>query len=99
MVYFMNKSYLIITYSGGVQEEAPSLGKPIIVTRNTTERSEGISAGTAILVGTNPKKLKSAVEELIKNENSYKKMSKIKNPYGDGKSSKRIKAILLKLIK
>ena len=99
LVYLMNKSYLVITDSGGIQEEAPSLGKPIVVTRNTTERSEGVVAGTAILVGTNPKKLKSAVEKLIKNKEFYKKMSKIKSPYGDGKSSKKIKTILLRLIK
>jgi UDP-N-acetylglucosamine 2-epimerase (non-hydrolysing) len=89
-VYLMNKSYLILTDSGGIQEEAPSLGKPVLVMREITERLEAVKAGTVKLVGTNKVKITSEVEKLIKDKKEYEKMSKTHNPYGDGKASKRI---------
>lgn len=91
----MNSSYLIVTDSGGIQEEAPSLGKPVLVIRNTTERPEGIKAGTLKLVGTEKENVKSAIKELLINEEAYQKMSMAQNPYGDGNASKRIVKILL----
>ena len=87
---FINKSYLILTDSGGIQEEAPSLGKPVLVLRDTTERPEGIEAGTLKLPGTNEKKIYELAKELIENKEEYNKMSKASNPYGDGNASKRI---------
>ncbi len=87
---FINKSYLILTDSGGIQEEAPSLGKPVLVLRDTTERPEGIEAGTLKLAGTNEKKIYELAKELIENKEEYNKMSKASNPYGDGNASKRI---------
>lgn len=89
-VWLMNQSYLIITDSGGVQEEAPSLGKPVLVMRNTTERPEAVDAGTVILVGTDKKRIVEEAEKLLNNQNSYEDMSKLHNPYGDGKACKRI---------
>jgi len=89
-VWLLNESYFIITDSGGVQEEAPSLGKPVIVTRDTTERPEAVNAGTVKLVGTNAEQLKTEVLELIDNVEAYKKMSSAHNPYGDGKAAQRI---------
>ena len=86
----MNKSKLIITDSGGVQEEAPSLGKPVLVMRKTTERPEAVDAGTVILVGTNRAKIVSEAMDLLNNAQRYKLMSERHNPYGDGKASKRI---------
>lgn len=86
----LNKSFLILTDSGGIQEEAPSLGKPVIVLRDTTERPEGIKAGTLKLAGTNEEVIYNMIEELISNKQEYEKMSKASNPYGDGKASKRI---------
>lgn len=91
---FMNKSYLVVTDSGGIQEEAPSLGKPVIVVRNTTERPEGIEAGTLKLVGTQEKAIYKNVKELLDNKKAYQNMSNIENPYGDGNASKRIVDIL-----
>lgn len=96
LISLMQKSYFIITDSGGIQEEAPSLGKPILVTREVTERQEGIQAGTAKLVGTDINKIKKEVVELLENEEQYQKMSKAVNPYGDGKTSERIIDILKK---
>ena len=93
-IYMMDKSYLIMTDSGGIQEEAPTLGRPIIVMRKNTERPEGVDAGTAILVGTNREKIVSSVFELLDNENSYNKMSKAHNPYGDGNAASKIVKIL-----
>lgn len=93
-VLMMKKSYLILTDSGGVQEEAPSLGKPVLVMRETTERPEGIKAGTAILIGTNKNKIVKTAKKLLKDRNEYQKIAKKKNPYGDGKSSQRILRII-----
>ncbi|MBR3152734.1 MAG: UDP-N-acetylglucosamine 2-epimerase (non-hydrolyzing) [Clostridia bacterium] len=87
---FINKSYLILTDSGGIQEEAPSLGKPVLVLRDTTERPEGIEAGTLELVGTDEEMIYSKTKELLDNSEKYEKMSKSVNPYGDGEASKRI---------
>ena len=89
-VWLMEKSYLIITDSGGVQEEAPSLGKPVLVMRNTTERPEAVEAGTVILVGTDTEKIVFETQKLLENKNHYQTMSKTHNPYGDGKACKRI---------
>ena len=91
---FLAKSYLILTDSGGIQEEAPSLGKPVLVMRDTTERPEGIKAGTLKLVGTNEEEIYRSFKELLENEKEYEKMSKASNPYGDGQASKRIADIL-----
>lgn len=87
---FINKSYLILTDSGGIQEEAPSLGKPVLVLRDTTERPEGITAGTLKLVGTNEDDIYDEATILLNNKNEYDKMSKASNPYGDGNTSKYI---------
>jgi UDP-N-acetylglucosamine 2-epimerase (non-hydrolysing) len=89
-IYLMNKSYFIITDSGGVQEEAPSLGKPVLVMRDTTERPEALEAGTVKLVGTNPKIIIDEAQKLLDNEEEYERMSKSHNPYGDGKACERI---------
>lgn len=89
-VYLMSKSYFIITDSGGIQEEAPSFGKPVLVMRNTTERPEAVIAGTVKLVGTNREKIISEAQLLLDNKTEYLKMSKSHNPYGDGKASERI---------
>jgi len=87
---FINKSYLILTDSGGIQEEAPSLGKPVLVLRDTTERPEGIDAGTLKLAGTDEETIYKLTKELLTNQEEYDKMSKASNPYGDGKASIRI---------
>ncbi len=87
---FMERAYIIMSDSGGIQEEAPSLGKPVLVLRNTTERPEGIEAGTLKLVGTNEDEIYNEASTLLKNDVSYKRMSEAKNPYGDGTASKRI---------
>ncbi len=87
---FMERAYFIMSDSGGVQEEAPSLGKPVLVLRDTTERPEGIKAGTLELVGTNEEDVYRAAKELLINVDKYKKMSEAVNPYGDGFASKRI---------
>lgn len=89
-VWLMNQSYLIITDSGGVQEEAPSLGKPVLVMRNTTERPEAVDAGTVILVGTDKNRIVEETNKLLNNQSAYDGMSKLHNPYGDGKACKRI---------
>ena len=91
---FMARSYLILTDSGGIQEEAPSLGKPVLVMRDTTERPEGIAAGTLKLVGTNEEVIYNAFKELLTNKDEYDRMSKASNPYGDGLACKRISDIL-----
>jgi UDP-N-acetylglucosamine 2-epimerase (non-hydrolysing) len=89
-IYLMNKSHFIITDSGGVQEEAPSLGKPVLVMRDTTERPEAVEAGTVKLVGTNPNRIIEEAQKLLNNENEYNKMSKAHNPYGDGNACGKI---------
>lgn len=89
-IFLMEKSTLILTDSGGIQEEAPSLGKPVLVMRDTTERPEAIAAGTVKLIGTNYEKIMSSVSELLDNPAEYLKMSKAVNPYGDGMACKRI---------
>ena len=91
---FMAKSYLILTDSGGIQEEAPSLGKPVLVMRDTTERPEGIEAGTLKLVGTEEEIIYNTFKLLLENKEEYEKMGKANNPYGDGFASKRIADIL-----
>ena len=85
-----SRSYFIMTDSGGVQEEAPSLGKPVLVLRDTTERPEGVRVGTLKLVGTDPNRVKEAMTALLTDEKLYKDMSQAPNPYGDGKASERI---------
>lgn len=96
-VYLMNKCYFILTDSGGIQEEAPSLGKPVLVMRKTSERSEAISAGTVKLVGTNTKKIVEEVDILLTNIQAYQAMVSAKNPYGDGQTSLKIIKFLSKL--
>jgi UDP-N-acetylglucosamine 2-epimerase (non-hydrolysing) len=98
LIWLMNKSYLVLTDSGGIQEEAPSLGKPVLVMRNVTERTEGIEAGTAKLVGTNREKIVFETAKLLENSDEYDKMAKAVNPYGDGKASERIVKILTESI-
>lgn len=93
---FLSKSYLILTDSGGIQEEAPSLGKPVLVMRDTTERPEGVSAGTLKLVGTNEKVIYESFKLLLENEYEYERMSRASNPYGDGFASQRIADIIVK---
>ena len=92
----MARSYLILTDSGGIQEEAPSLGKPVLVMRDTTERPEGIEAGTLKLVGTDEEVIYKNFKELLENKEAYNKMAKANNPYGDGKACIRIADILEK---
>jgi UDP-N-acetylglucosamine 2-epimerase (non-hydrolysing) len=94
-LYLMSKSYLVLTDSGGIQEEAPSLGKPVLVMRETTERPEAVKAGTVKLVGTDTKKIVNAVNELITDVSLFNRMSKASNPYGDGAASERITKIFL----
>lgn len=91
---FLNRSYMILTDSGGIQEEAPSLGKPVLVMRDTTERPEGIAAGTLKLVGTEEETIYQNFKNLLEDEEEYEKMSKASNPYGDGFACKRIADIL-----
>lgn len=91
----LSRSHIILTDSGGIQEEAPSLGKPVIVLRDTTERPEGISAGTLKLAGTEENTIFSLVDELLRDNNEYEKMSKACNPYGDGFASRRIVDIII----
>lgn len=93
---FQNKSYIILTDSGGIQEEAPSLGKPVLVLRDTTERPEGIAAGTLKLVGTNEEKIYIETKKLLDNKEEYNKMSQASNPYGDGFTSKYIVDAIIK---
>lgn len=91
---FLSRSYMILTDSGGIQEEAPSLGKPVLVMRDTTERPEGIAAGTLKLVGTDEEIIYSNFKELLVNEEAYHAMAHAANPYGDGFACKRIADIL-----
>ncbi len=87
---FQNKSYIILTDSGGIQEEAPSLGKPVLVLRDTTERPEGIKSGTLKLVGTDEETIYNETKKLLTNQKEYEKMSRASNPYGDGHASEKI---------
>ena len=89
-IHFMKNSYLVLTDSGGIQEEAPGLGKPVLVLRTTTERPEGVLAGTARLVGTNATRIVAEASNLLCSPESYRKMSHATNPYGDGRASERI---------
>ena len=98
-VWLMEKSYLIITDSGGVQEEAPSLGKPVLVMRDTTERPEAVDAGTVVLVGTDKEKIVATATELLNNAVAYERMGKLHNPYGDGKTCSRVVNHILELHK
>lgn len=98
-IYLMRCSYLILTDSGGVQEEAPSLGKPVLVMRNTTERPEALEAGTAMLVGANAKKIVMEVEKLLDNIEVYTAMSSRHNPFGDGFASERIRDHVIDFLK
>jgi UDP-N-acetylglucosamine 2-epimerase (non-hydrolysing) len=94
MLLLLQCCYLVLTDSGGVQEEAPSLGKPVVVMRDVTERTEGISAGTALLAGTSTERIVHYVTELMDNSTNYQQMSRSINPYGDGNSSKKIVQII-----
>lgn len=93
---FMARSYLILTDSGGIQEEAPSLGKPVLVMRDTTERPEGIKAGTLKLVGTDEETIYKEFKLLLNDAKEYDRMSKACNPYGDGFACSRIADVLIK---
>ena len=95
-VNLLKKSHLILTDSGGVQEEAPALGKPVLVMRKTTERPEGVEAGTAMLTGTDSDEIFQAASKLLTDENAYNKMARAVNPYGDGSSSVRIREAMFK---
>lgn len=97
-VWLMNKSYMIITDSGGVQEEAPSLGKPVLVMRNATERPEAVDAGTVVLVGTDTDRIISESRKLLENKEAYSRMSKLHNPYGDGRACEKIVNYISKII-
>lgn len=96
-VYLMSQSYLIITDSGGVQEEAPSLGKPVLVMRDTTERPEAVDAGTVKLVGTDMQKIIDEANDLLDSQSAYNAMARAMNPYGDGKAAQRIQNIIQQL--
>ena len=89
-VYLMDRSYLILTDSGGIQEEAPALGKPVLVMRDTTERPEAIKAGTAILVGTERETIVAAARRVLQSEDTYDAMARAHNPFGDGRAADRI---------
>ena len=89
-VFLMEKANIVLTDSGGIQEEAPGLGKPVLVMRNTTERPEAVEAGTVKLVGTNYQTIIDNVSTLLNSQDEYDKMSKANNPYGDGQACRRI---------
>lgn len=93
-VFLMSQSYIILTDSGGIQEEAPTLGVPVLVMRDTSERPEGITAGSARLVGTDVGAIVAETQKLLKNEDEYQRIANVVNPYGDGKASERIASIL-----
>ena len=92
----MSQAYVILTDSGGIQEEAPSLGKPVLVMRDATERPEGLEAGVARLVGTEAASIISAVQQLVDDPEEYHRVAKVTNPYGDGKSGERIVRAIVK---
>jgi UDP-N-acetylglucosamine 2-epimerase (non-hydrolysing) len=95
-VYLMGQAHIILTDSGGIQEEAPSLGKPVLVMRNTTERPEAVEAGTVKLVGTDPESIAAEAQILLNDAQAYERMAQAHNPYGDGFAAQRIVDILLK---
>jgi len=90
----MNRAHVILTDSGGIQEEAPSLGKPVLVMRETTERPEGIDAGTARLVGTDEERIYAETSRLLSDADAYEDMARARNPYGDGRAAERILSVL-----
>jgi UDP-N-acetylglucosamine 2-epimerase (non-hydrolysing) len=90
----MNRAHVILTDSGGIQEEAPSLGKPVLVMRETTERPEGIDAGTVRLVGTDEERIYSETARLLSDDDAYREMAQARNPYGDGRATERILSAL-----
>lgn len=98
MVYLMDRAYLILTDSGGIQEEAPSLGKPVLVLRSTTERPEAVEAGTVLLVGADEETMSEETNRLLRDEARYRTMSQAHNPYGDGHASERIVAVMEKQV-
>jgi UDP-N-acetylglucosamine 2-epimerase (non-hydrolysing) len=98
-IYLMEKSFIVLTDSGGIQEEAPGLGKPVLVMRDTTERPEALTAGTVKLVGTDYYKIISEVSALLNNTDYYGTMSKAVNPYGDGKACERIVSLFIDSLK
>src|SRR5215831_2115090 len=95
LVFLLKQCRFVVTDSGGIQEEAPSFGKPVLVTRDTTERPEAMDRGLARLVGTDPRRLFEAMTGLLDDEAAYSRMSRIENPYGDGRASGRIAGRLL----
>jgi len=95
-IYMMKQSYFVITDSGGIQEEAPSLGKPVLVVRDLTERQEALKAGTVKLIGTNKEYIKKEIQKLIDNKLAYEQMANTQNPYGDGRASDKIVSFLLR---
>ncbi len=95
LVYLLKRCTLVLTDSGGIQEEAPSLGKPVLVLREVTERPEGVAAGTARVVGTDPARIIAEAERLLDDEVAYAGMARAVNPYGDGHAAERIVGILL----
>ena len=95
-VYLMDRAHIIVTDSGGIQEEAPSLGKPVLVMRDTTERPEAVEAGTVKLVGTSRERIVSEARRLLMDEQAYASMARAHNPYGDGKAVDRIVQHILK---
>ena len=99
LVYFLGSSYLVLTDSGGLQEEAPSFGKPVLVLRDNTERTEGIEEGVSFLVGTDRRNIVEQVVKFLENQILYKNVSQKRNPYGDGKASERIAKIILDFLK
>jgi UDP-N-acetylglucosamine 2-epimerase len=95
----MRRAYVLLTDSGGVQEEGPSLGKPVLVMRETTERPEAVEAGTARLVGTDTDRIVQEVSGLLDNRSEYDRMARVHNPYGDGRASSRISDVILSFFK
>ena len=93
-VFLMNRAYIILTDSGGIQEEAPSLGKPVLVMREKTERPEAIEAGTAKLIGTDCERIFTETQQLLDDQVEYEKMARATNPFGDGNAAKRIVQVL-----